>query len=103
MAQGGERERVRFLEAGFRYFEMTMDAVEQTFPLLEAGWKLGRKLTPPANPDMQVYARAKAAWEVRDRYVESHRDDFSLAYLWIRYNDQLRTFNPLVGMRAYGK
>jgi hypothetical protein len=101
LAEGADRERVGFLEAGFRYFEMTMDAAEKTLPLLEAGWKLGRKITPPAQPDMRVFERAQAAWEDRDRYVESHRSDYTLAYLWIRYNDQLRTFNPLNGMRAY--
>jgi hypothetical protein len=100
LADGRDRDRVRFVEDGFRYFEMTMDAIEKTMPLLEGGWKLGRSVTPPPNPDMQAFARAKAAWEARDRYVESHRGDFTLAYLWIRYNDHLRTFNPLAGMRA---
>ena len=69
---------IRFVETGFHYFEMTMDAIDKTEPLLDAGWKLGRNITPPANPDMPAYQRAKAAWEDRARYVESHRDDFSL-------------------------
>jgi Domain of unknown function (DUF4838) len=101
LAESAGRDRVRFLETGFRYFEMTMDAIDKTQPLPEAGWKLGRTLTAPANPDMAAFERARSAWEDRARYVESHRDDFSLAYLWIRYNDLLRTFNPLEGMRAY--
>lgn len=101
VATGKSLERVRFLQAGFRYFEMTMQAVENTLPLLESGWKFGRNITPPTNPDLAVFARARTAWEARDRYVESLKNDFVLSYLWISSNDYTRTFSPLLAMRQW--
>ncbi len=98
---GEERERVVFLDKGLRYTEHTLAAVEQTLPLLESGWKFGRTVTAPSGAVRQDLDRARAAWETRDRYVESLRNDFALAYVWIRYNDSQRSFNPLVKMRAW--
>lgn len=103
LAEGRDRDRVRFLQQGFRYFKMTTDATEKTLPLAEAGWNLSRKFQPPANPDMAAFRAALAAWETRDRYIESLRDDFVLSYLWIRSNDGTRTFNPLERMRDYAR
>jgi hypothetical protein len=102
-ASGQDAERVRFLQAGLRYFEMTMEATEKTLPLLEAGWNLSRRATAPAKPDRPAFDASLAAWEARDRYIESLRDDFVVSYLWIRYNDQQRTYNPLAAMRNYRK
>lgn len=98
---GEERERMVFLEKGLRYTELTLAAVEQTLPLLEAGWKFGRAMTAPPGAGRQDLDRARTAWEARDRYVESLKNDFVLASVWIRYNDSQRSFNPLVKMRAW--
>lgn len=98
---GEERERVAFLERGLRYTELTLAAVEQTLPLLEAGWKFGRAVSAPSNASRGDLGRAMAAWEARDRYVELLKNDFALAYVWIRYNDSQRSFNPLVKMREW--
>jgi hypothetical protein len=101
LAEGQDRERVRFLQAGLRYFDLTLDAIEKTIPLLKAGWNLSRKFSAPQSPDLTAFKSALAAWEKRDRYVESLKNDFVLAYLWVRYNDQNRTFNPLARMRQF--
>lgn len=50
---------------------------------------------------MAPFSRALDAWERRDRYVESLKQDFVIAYFWVRYNEQNRTFVPLERMRAF--
>jgi hypothetical protein len=100
LAEGADRERVEFLRRGFRYVEMTLDAVEKGLALMESGWDLSGAVTAPEGADRGAFERALAAWEERDRYVESLRDDFVLAYFCIRYNDHNRTFNPLRRMTA---
>ncbi|HUS08480.1 MAG TPA: DUF4838 domain-containing protein, partial [Bryobacteraceae bacterium] len=100
-AQGVERERVRFLERGFQYVELTLEAVEKTLPLLEAGWKFTPDVTPPAGADKAAFRKTMDAWEARGRYVETLKQGFEVAYFWIRYNDQNRSFVPLAKMREY--
>ena len=99
-ATGTDRKRVRFVEKGYRYFALTIAAIERTLPLLEAGWVLARSVVPPPDADAGAYDRARRAWEEREAYVESLKDDFVLSYLWIRSNDETRSFNPLRGMRG---
>ena len=77
---------------------LTQAAVEKTLPLLRAGWKLDREATPPANPDWQAFRSAREAWEERDRYIESLKNEFVISHLWVRYNDSTRRFNPLERM-----
>ncbi len=101
VAEGDDRKRVEFLQAGFRYLELTMDAIAKTIPLLAAGWDLSAKMKPPASPDMQAFGRALAAWQERERYVAGVKDDFLVDYVWIRYNDLENGFNPLERMRAF--
>jgi hypothetical protein len=100
-AQSMDRARVEFLRKGLQYVELTLLAVERTIPLLEQGWKFSPKVMPPGNPDMAAYRAARTAWEERDRYVESLKQDFVIAYFWIVYNDQNRSFVPLAKMREY--
>lgn len=101
MAQGRERERVAFLKQGLRYVDITVTAIDLTIPLFEAGWKFGKQLSAPAGADMAAFKRALAAWEERDRYIESLKQDFVIAYFWVRYNEQNRTFVPLEKMREF--
>jgi hypothetical protein len=68
------RRRVEFYRQGLRYTELTVAAVRAS-------------LERPA-------ARALEAWERRDRFVEELKDDFVLAYFWVKYNDLQRGFNP---------
>jgi hypothetical protein len=95
VAGGEHRRRVEFVRAGFRYFEMTLQAAEATFPLLQAGWTMGRTIEAPAGADRRQFDAALDLWRKRDRYIEEHRETFVLSYMWVRYNDELRTFNPL--------
>jgi hypothetical protein len=74
---------------------MTLRAAEKSLPLLRAGWKPGAGLEPPAGIDRARIVDAIQAWEDRDRYIEAHKEDFVLSYMWVRYNDELRSFNPL--------
>lgn len=101
LVSGAERARVEFLQVGLRYIDLTLDAVEATLPLLDGGWKLDKKIVAPANPDMTAFGRARDAWEARERFVATQRDGFALAYFWVRYNEQNRTFWPLERMRAF--
>jgi hypothetical protein len=94
-AGGDARKRVAFLMDGWRYVEMTLRAAEKSLPLLRAGWKPGAGLEPPAGIDRARIVDAIQAWEDRDRYIEAHKEDFVLSYMWVRYNDELRSFNPL--------
>ena len=57
--------------------------------LVRAGWK------PATGAQMPELREAIQLWEERDRFIEQHKEDFVLSYVWVRYNDLLRTFNPL--------
>jgi len=101
LARGDERARVEFLVKGLRYVELTMQAIEHTIPLFEDGWDLmPQTFNEPPLPKWQDFARAVAAWEERERYVESMKNDFVTPYFWIRYHAQERAFNPLRRLRA---
>jgi hypothetical protein len=101
LAQGEDRRRVQFLADGFRYLDLTMQAVERTLPLLEQGWTLTGKVSAPAGADLAEFKAALAAWEERERFVEEHKNDFVLGYVWVRYNDLQDGFNPLSHMREF--
>ena len=101
LAQGPEQPRVEFLRGGLKYVELTISAIERTIPLLDAGWKLTPAVVQPPNTDPAAFRAAYTAWEERDRYVESLKQDFVIAYFWIRYNEQNRSFVPLEKMRHY--
>ncbi|MFB3826629.1 MAG: DUF4838 domain-containing protein [Bryobacteraceae bacterium] len=98
-AAGDARKRVEFLWEGFTYFDMTMEAAAKTLPLLRAGWKPASGLAGPG----AAAAAALRAWEERDRFIERHKEDFVLSYMWIRSNDETRTFNPLRRVRSASK
>jgi len=34
-----------------------------------------------------------SAWQARDAFVEEFKNDFVLAYLWVKYNDHHRSFS----------
>jgi len=90
LAEGDARLRVAFLKDGFQFFSMTIAAAEKTLPLVHAGWRPARGSQSP-----EGLREAMRLWEERERFVEQHKEDFVLSYVWVRYNDLLRTFNPL--------
>ena len=90
LADGAARRRVAFLMDGFQFFSMTIAAAEKTQPQVRAGWipATGGQIPEGLSEAMQL-------WTERDRFIEQHKEDFVLSYMWVRYNDLLRTFNPL--------
>ena len=97
LAAGDHRRRVEFVRDGFVVFDKTIAATEATYPLVKAGWRPGAK--PPASITSQQVERAIELWRERDAYVEVHREDFVLSYLWVRANGE-NQFNPLKRLRA---
>jgi hypothetical protein len=73
------RKRVEFYRTGLRYTELTVAAVEASRKLEAAG----------------ETAAALEAWERRGRFVEELRNDYVVAYFWVKYNDLQRNFNPI--------
>jgi hypothetical protein len=103
-ASGDDRRRVEFIAQALRYVDLTLDAVEKSIPLQEAGWQLGPKaVTAPSNPDWNAFGRSLAAWNVRDQFIAAQKNTLVLSYRWTRYNDYLRTFNPLGRMREWAR
>lgn len=101
LAQGDEKARVELLRSGFRYLDLTMNAIAATIPLFESGWNLSSKMAAPPSPDMNAFRRALSAWTERERFVESVKNDFVVDHVWIRYNDLMNSFNPLYRMRKW--
>jgi hypothetical protein len=101
LSSGDERDRVHFLQKGLEYVDLTVSAVEKTLPLFRAGWKFSPAMSAPEKVDMAPFRQALSAWEERGRYVETLKDDFVIAYFWVRYNDQNRTFVPLRKMQDF--
>lgn len=95
MAGGDYKRRVEFVRDGFRYFELTINAAEATYPLLQAGWKLSQQIQAPADADWHQFALAADLWRQLDKYVDQHREDFVLSYMWVRSNAATRSFNPI--------
>jgi hypothetical protein len=97
-AQGEHRRRVEFVRDGFRYLELTMAATETTFPLLQAGWRPADGANRGKFDAVQL-ERALDAWRDRERFIEQHREDFVLSYMWVKSGDETRGFNPLRRVR----
>ena len=92
-----DRRRVEFVSDGFRFVEKTIAATMAMHPFAKAGWRIGAK--PPAGLDEKQLERALDLWRERDAYVEEHREDFVLSYMWVRANME-NGFNPLKRLRA---
>lgn len=99
-ASGDHKRRVEFVRDGFRYLELTMEATEATFPLLQAGWRPAEGANPGSKFDAAQLDRALNAWRARERFIEEHREDFVLSYMWVKSGDETRGFNPLKRVRA---
>ena len=48
----------------------------------------------------ELVGSALKAWEERGQFVESLKNDYVLAYFWVKYNDVSRDFNPVQNLRA---
>ncbi len=108
--------RIEFIEKGLKYAELTIDAVELTKGLERKGVAISsvdftdeeemKVLTAEEMEKLgqgsdlkNLIEQALRAWESRDRYVESLKDDFVISYFWVRYNDENRVFNSTERLR----
>ena len=74
-----------------------MAATEATYPFVKGGWR--PEAPPPSAVNPAELERAIDRWRQRDAFVEEHREDFVLSYLWVRANGE-NSFNPLKRLRA---
>jgi hypothetical protein len=105
------RARVDFLLQGLTYVMLTIKAVVLTKELEAHGVSIVEKTVTDEEEVQELARRQKEklkregaikdlsersllAWEVRDKYVESIKNDFVVSYFWIKYNDENRAFNP---------
>ena len=47
------------------------------------------------------FKTALAAWEEREKFIADQKSTLVISYRWTRYNDYLRSFNPLWRMRDW--
>ncbi|HEX9971405.1 MAG TPA: DUF4838 domain-containing protein [bacterium] len=98
--------RVEFYKKGFHFTELTVAAV-QAAKKLEA---LGVHFFPVETAVQEVQQIEKeeakrlieeviSAWDERDNFVEELKNDYILAYFWIKYNNSTRQFNPLENLK----
>jgi hypothetical protein len=76
-----------------------MEATDATFPLLQAGWRPTDGATGGGKFDRTQIERALEAWRERERFIEAHREDFVLSYMWVKSGDETRGYNPLKRVR----
>lgn len=100
------RKRVEFYRKGFEYTRLTVEAVRRAKDLFAAGVDImnltraqARIAKMPKRDGHALIESCLNAWEERERYVESLKNDYVLAYFWTIYNDTTREFNPLDNLR----
>ncbi len=100
------RKRVEFYRKGFQYTVLTVEAVRRAKELYAAGIDIMRPTKAqtriakmPKGERKALIQSCLSAWEARERYVESLKNDYVLAYFWITYNDTTREFNPIENLR----
>lgn len=112
------RRRVKFYSKGLRYTELTVTAARVAqklealgVSLFPAKFDLGKGGPYPdqklkqkieeLNKDevKKLVAETIAAWEKRDTFVEQLKNDYVLAYFWVKYNNLTRKFNPVKNLR----
>ncbi len=100
------RKRVDFYRQGFKYTQLTVEATRKSRDLYSAGveimdlpkaqTQIARLKTSQAQ---ELVGSALKAWEERGQFVESLKNDYVLAYFWVKYNDISRDFNPVENLR----
>ncbi|MFB3829006.1 MAG: DUF4838 domain-containing protein [Bryobacteraceae bacterium] len=82
------RKRVEFYRQGWRYTELTVEAV-----------RAAKALGP--QPGKAEVAAALEACRRRRQFVEQIKNDYVLPYFWVRYNDEQRAaFLPVARLEA---
>ncbi len=100
------QSRVEFYKKGFHFTELTVHALKATDELEKELERLGMNLFPleKALTEVQSIERKEVAkehvketlgaWEARNKYVEELKNDYVLAYFWVKYNDGYKGVNP---------
>jgi hypothetical protein len=93
------RRRIEFYRKGLRYTEMTVDVARTSMKIETLGIDLSSLKRAKQNignvnkeEAKKLVAEALAAWQKRDSFVEELKNDYVLAYFWVKYNE--RRFNP---------
>jgi len=100
------KKRIEFYEKGLKFTDLTVTAVEKTRELETNGiniFPFDTAVKDIQNKEkdkvIKMIEKVLAAWEERDNYVENLKNDYVLAYFWIKYNDEHRSFNPTVNLK----
>jgi hypothetical protein len=105
------KRRIEFLQKGLKYTILTINAVTITKMLEDLGITISAQtftdeeelvdlngmeqaILEQGKDIYQLVENSLQAWQERDQYVESLKDDYVISYFWIRYNDTNRVFNP---------
>jgi hypothetical protein len=101
------RKRIDFYKKGLLYTELTVNAVRlakklekneiSLFPLELTREKITRINIPEIKT---LVEETLTAWEKRDNFVEDLKNNFVLAYFWVKYNDLNRNFNPTENLKV---
>jgi hypothetical protein len=101
------RRRVDFYRQGFKYTQLTVEATRKSRDLCEAGIEIldlerakNQMARAKASQVQQLLADALRAWQERGQFVESLKNDYVLAYFWVKYNDVTRNFNPVENLQV---
>jgi hypothetical protein len=110
------KKRVAFIQKGFQYTLLTVNATRKVKAVLALGIPLFSKDKAKQEIDfkaenknsggkvrqdqVRLIKEALQAWEERDRFVEEHKNDYVLSYYWVKYNDTNRYFNPYQKLKA---
>jgi hypothetical protein len=104
------KKRVEFYRKGLRYTALTVAAVQATKQLEALGIPVSsleqakQRIQEVNNEESRrLVDDALAAWEKRDGYVEELKNDYVLAYFWIKYNNYSRRFNQTSNLRELAK
>lgn len=101
------RKRIDFYRKGLHFTELTVDAVGAAKKVFETA-KTAKKLKaldvgllPPDKENLKkLVEEALAAWEKRDKFVEELKNDYVLAYFWVKYTDYSRDkFCPVADLQ----
>jgi len=101
LAEGQDRERVRIAQTKLAVCRPDAERGREDAAAAGGGLEIQPGCRGAARRCQGPDPRRAEAWEERDRHVESHKQDFALSYVWIRYNDQNRSCVPLRKMREF--
>lgn len=117
------KKRVEFIRVGLKYTELTVVAAQKTKDLVSYGIPVFGKQNKNIEIDplaekkdntkavkvdsnlseherQKLIKEALVSWEERDKFVEDQKNNHTIPYFWIKYNDLNRNFNPTKKLKA---